>query len=42
MKKKKEFYSEKILYLPEIWSAHSGLTIKKEKKKFFPILKMVL
>ena len=33
--KEKEFYSEKILYLPEIWSAHSGLTIK-EKKNFSP------
>ena len=37
----KEFYSEKILYLPEIWSAHSGLAIKR-KEKFFLTLKMVL
>ena len=33
--KEKEFYSEKILYLPEIWSTHSGLTIKR-KEKIFP------
>ena len=36
--KEKEFYSEKILYLPEIWSAHSGLTIKR-KEKIFPHIK---
>ena len=36
--KEKEFYSEKILYLPEIWSAHSGLTIKR-KEKVFPHIK---
>ena len=34
----KEFYSEKILYLPEIWSAHSGLAIKR-KEKIFPHIK---
>ena len=33
--KEKEFYSEKILYLPEIWSAHTGLAIKR-KEKIFP------
>ena len=32
--KEKEFYSEKILYLPEIWSAHTGLEIKKKRKNF--------
>ncbi len=32
--KEKEFYSEKILYLPQIWSAHSGLIIKRKEKNF--------
>ena len=30
----KEFYSEKILFLPEIWNAHSGLKIQRVKKIF--------
>ncbi len=36
--KEKKFYSEKILYLPEIWNAHSGLSIKR-KQKIFPHIK---
>tara|TARA_B100001121_G_scaffold277381_1_gene267274 strand:- start:785 stop:2464 length:1680 start_codon:yes stop_codon:yes gene_type:complete len=31
----KKHYSEKVLFLPEIWNAHSGLTIKR-KEKIFP------
>ena len=34
----KKLYSEKIIFLPEIWNAHSGLTIKR-KEKIFPHIK---
>ena len=34
----KKHYSEKVLFLPEIWNAHSGLEIKR-KEKIFPYIK---
>ena len=34
----KKLYNEKVLFLPEIWNAHSGLEIKR-KEKIFPYIK---